>query len=150
MHTYSAGFLKCIHGGGSLSFSSVEVRITGVSRFLGQPNVFFVFFFFLNDPPTTEFYPLPLHAPLPISRAVPAARPQPGGDVAHHQPAAGGRRVFHAPARARPRRDSGGTPRSRRRARRVGLDVRRQARDRKSTRLNSSHSQISYAVFCLK
>src|SRR2546430_10194154 len=27
---------------------------------------------------------------------------------------------------------------------------RRQGRDRKSTRLNSSHSQISYAVFCLK
>src|SRR2546430_11998903 len=25
-----------------------------------------------------------------------------------------------------------------------------QQRDRKSTRLNSSHSQISYAVFCLK
>src|SRR2546427_7046593 len=25
-----------------------------------------------------------------------------------------------------------------------------QPRDRKSTRLNSSHSQISYAVFCLK
>src|SRR2546430_13729316 len=25
-----------------------------------------------------------------------------------------------------------------------------QERDRKSTRLNSSHSQISYAVFCLK
>src|SRR2546430_9555296 len=31
------------------------------------------------------------------------------------------------------------------------LDGRRQGnRDRKSTRLNSSHSQISYAVFCLK
>src|SRR2546430_10409124 len=29
---------------------------------------------------------------------------------------------------------------------RVGTDF----RDRKSTRLNSSHSQISYAVFCLK
>src|SRR2546430_12471816 len=29
---------------------------------------------------------------------------------------------------------------------RIGLGV----RDRKSTRLNSSHSQISYAVFCLK
>src|SRR5205085_12339375 len=29
-----------------------------------------------------------------------------------------------------------------------GLDGK--ARDRKSTRLNSSHSQISYAVFCLK
>src|SRR2546430_9090166 len=26
----------------------------------------------------------------------------------------------------------------------------RNAKDRKSTRLNSSHSQISYAVFCLK
>src|SRR2546430_8748273 len=31
-----------------------------------------------------------------------------------------------------------------------GLDVQREDRDRKSTRLNSSHSQISYAVFCLK
>src|SRR2546429_4598188 len=29
-------------------------------------------------------------------------------------------------------------------------DVRRAARDRKSTRLNSSHGYISYAVFCLK
>src|SRR5688572_32742627 len=28
--------------------------------------------------------------------------------------------------------------------------VRELMRDRKSTRLNSSHSQISYAVFCLK
>src|SRR5206468_12533091 len=33
-----------------------------------------------------------------------------------------------------------------------GLDrgARHTARDRKSTRLNSSHDQISYAVFCLK
>src|SRR2546427_7310870 len=30
------------------------------------------------------------------------------------------------------------------------LDLRGNAVDRKSTRLNSSHSQISYAVFCLK
>src|SRR5256886_3732462 len=30
------------------------------------------------------------------------------------------------------------------------LDAWRRAGDRKSTRLNSSHSQISYAVFCLK
>src|SRR2546430_9571359 len=29
-------------------------------------------------------------------------------------------------------------------------EVGRNAEDRKSTRLNSSHSQISYAVFCLK
>src|SRR2546430_13600086 len=28
--------------------------------------------------------------------------------------------------------------------------ARRETEDRKSTRLNSSHSQISYAVFCLK
>src|SRR3712207_7099023 len=33
------------------------------------------------------------------------------------------------------------------RARRV---LREQVRDRKSTRLNSSHANISYAVFCLK
>src|SRR2546430_11768391 len=35
----------------------------------------------------------------------------------------------------------------------VGIDYISQAQsdaDRKSTRLNSSHSQISYAVFCLK
>src|SRR2546430_9691688 len=31
----------------------------------------------------------------------------------------------------------------------VGYDVGANRRDRKSTRLNSSHSQISYAVFCL-
>src|SRR2546427_7925432 len=31
-----------------------------------------------------------------------------------------------------------------------GVDSEHFARDRKSTRLNSSHSQISYAVFCLK
>src|SRR2546430_11099804 len=33
---------------------------------------------------------------------------------------------------------------------RVGVPHDRQQADRKSTRLNSSHSQISYAVFCLK
>src|SRR5205085_8808463 len=43
--------------------------------------------------------------------------------------------------RAGDRRQAG-----RRRGRRVGGD----REDRKSTRLNSSHSQISYAVFCLK
>src|SRR5688572_16670594 len=31
----------------------------------------------------------------------------------------------------------------------AGLEI-KQGEDRKSTRLNSSHSQISYAVFCLK
>src|SRR2546430_4281285 len=38
----------------------------------------------------------------------------------------------------------------RREALRPVLDVIERASDRKSTRLNSSHSQISYAVFCLK
>src|SRR2546430_13400849 len=33
---------------------------------------------------------------------------------------------------------------------RRGLAVGLASRDRKSTRLNSSHSQISYAVFCFK
>src|SRR3712207_7328384 len=32
----------------------------------------------------------------------------------------------------------------------TGRQILRQARDRKSTRLNSSHANISYAVFCLK
>src|SRR2546430_7813547 len=32
----------------------------------------------------------------------------------------------------------------------AGVEPDREPRDRKSTRLNSSHSQISYAVFCLK
>src|SRR5439155_22342024 len=36
------------------------------------------------------------------------------------------------------------------RARRQARPLRRRARDRKSTRLNSSHVAISYAVFCLK
>src|SRR2546427_7396512 len=34
--------------------------------------------------------------------------------------------------------------------RELGLDLSILHGDRKSTRLNSSHSQISYAVFCLK
>src|SRR3712207_7050249 len=44
---------------------------------------------------------------------------------------------FVAPSRRRPARERTG---ARRRA----------AQDRKSTRLNSSHANISYAVFCLK
>src|SRR3712207_8225672 len=55
-----------------------------------------------------------------------------------------------ARARRRPRRTAhGGRPRRhvRRRLRQRDAAVRR---DRKSTRLNSSHANISYAVFCLK
>src|SRR2546430_9980140 len=57
----------------------------------------------------------------------------------------------------RRRRAGTSTHRARRRAGRDDADALRDrprrapgARDRKSTRLNSSHSQISYAVFCLK
>src|SRR2546427_1810157 len=40
--------------------------------------------------------------------------------------------------------------RMRSRAKRPAMSSGRASVDRKSTRLNSSHSQISYAVFCLK
>src|SRR2546430_13211658 len=73
-----------------------------------------ILFFFLNDPPTPEIYPLPLHDPLPI----PARWPRATATITSSVRAS-------SPPRAK-------------------------ARDRKSTRLNSSHSQISYAVFCLK
>src|SRR3712207_6851832 len=55
---------------------------------------------------------------------------------AHVRPAARGRRRAAADGVA----DAGARPRARRAAQ----------PDRKSTRLNSSHANISYAVFCLK
>src|SRR5256885_11832268 len=48
-----------------------------------------------------------------------------------------------------PRRDLG-SRRPRRRGAARGRDRRSPRQDRKSTRLNSSHLVISYAVFCLK
>src|SRR2546430_9677051 len=49
---------------------------------------------------------------------------------------------------------SAGNPTSERRTIHLGIDLFAEQgttlQDRKSTRLNSSHSQISYAVFCLK
>src|SRR2546430_17463128 len=48
-----------------------------------------------------------------------------------------------------PRARGGRLPLSRVLSRRARL-LPRNRQDRKSTRLNSSHSQISYAVFCLK
>src|SRR5256886_11676368 len=63
--------------------------------------------------------------------------------------------LFRSVLRARSRDELQGLPpesRRARRARRRGDGNRGATRrqDRKSTRLNSSHSQISYAVFCLK
>src|SRR2546430_6771724 len=82
----------------------------------------FFFFFFFNDTATTEIYTLSLHDALPICR----------------------RRGPHRGAGAQARRIAGHILLCR------GRFLRYLLVDRKSTRLNSSHSQISYAVFCLK
>src|SRR5438874_8196051 len=83
------------------------------------------YIFFFNDTATTEIYTLSLHDALPIlSFAVCAAPPLAGGP----SPLAD---VASQPVGAASEPDQ-------------------PARDRKSTRLNSSHVEISYAVFCLK
>src|SRR2546429_5861360 len=89
-------------------------------------------FFFFNDTATTEIYTLSLHDALPISF--------PGGGELFRDPwGPGGQH----PARTGPAR-AGADPAGDRGAPAVC------AQDRKSTRLNSSHGYISYAVFCLK
>src|SRR5207249_11828673 len=77
---------------------------------------FLCFFFFFNDPATTEIYTLSLHDALPIF-AEAAGMP-----YVNHRWLGGLLTNFQT----------------------ISL------RDRKSTRLNSSHVSISYAVFCLK
>src|SRR3712207_9395735 len=84
--------------------------------------VFFVF----NDTATTEIYTLSLHDALPIyleGEPVHAAHVQRDGGGLHDRPPGPG--VGHPEQHL------------------VQLD-------RKSTRLNSSHANISYAVFCLQ
>src|SRR2546430_11444894 len=96
-------------------------------------------FFFFNDTATTEIYTLSLHDALPIlpswgqrsdtlqariSRNIPTSSRNPSSVFENS--------VFVASVIATPEYA-------------IGCDL-----DRKSTRLNSSHSQISYAVFCLK
>src|SRR2546430_10197698 len=111
-------------------------------------NVTSCLFFFLNAPAPTEIYPLPLHDALPISEQTP--RP-PGG--ATRSAAEDTSISVRFASRQCPRVVGGARPRQR-----GAGNLRRQQpsshqqlrRDRKSTRLNSSHSQISYAVFCLK
>src|SRR3712207_7818047 len=56
--------------------------------------------------------------------------------------------VLHQPGGEVPAEDHGGEPGGREVG--VGAAGRGPAQDRKSTRLNSSHANISYAVFCLK
>src|SRR3712207_6891762 len=92
--------------------------------------------FFFNDTATTEIYTLSLHDALPISSARAMRR-------------------WFGPTASAPRSSGVATPYQRHVVN--GADPALQAymadhgaRDRKSTRLNSSHANISYAVFCLK
>src|SRR2546421_8071114 len=87
-------------------------------------------FFFFNDTATTEIYTLSLHDALPISQ----------GDRSRRRY----RRLQHVSRLLSRRQIDGGGAGEPERKRAAG------DRDRKSTRLNSSHDQISYAVFCLK
>src|SRR2546421_10340570 len=84
------------------------------------------FFFFFNDTATTEIYTLSLHDALPISCDSPIGKvliavERASAAFADHVIVAN--HIWHQKLLSR---------------------------DRKSTRLNSSHDQISYAVFCLK
>src|SRR3712207_7671860 len=93
------------------------------------------YFFFFNDTATTEIYTLSLHDALPIfSRRSETMMSQlwerlPNG---FECPGTVAVRVLEKLIPALP-----SPPMAR-------------SRDRKSTRLNSSHANISYAVFCLK
>src|SRR2546429_3144463 len=82
-------------------------------------------FFFFNDTATTEIYTLSLHDALPICRA-------------RYRGCSIGRTT---------RRRHWATPTS---PPNTSCWAWWRRRDRKSTRLNSSHGYISYAVFCLK
>src|SRR2546430_10077167 len=105
-------------------------------------------FFFFNDTATTEIYTLSLHDALPISRDARL--------VQLHLQVADGERpeaphavlrdaVIHHVDAFDPERGDGVHVGDHFEAGPLGPRL-----DRKSTRLNSSHSQISYAVFCLK
>src|SRR5690348_18051260 len=98
-----------------------------------------VFSFFFTPPATTEIYTLSLHDAF---RSLLRSVPRSGGISAQVGRSArlsdGSRQRRGSNARSA-RRHRGG------RRRRDG-----QTRDRKSTRLNSSHPSISYAVFCMQ
>src|SRR3712207_7070295 len=90
------------------------------SNYASELVLFFLFFF--NDTATTEIYTLSLHDALPICRRAQSA-------LTYSYPSTPAGLANHLPGR---------------------FLFRTASRDRKSTRLNSSHANISYAVFCLK
>src|SRR5438067_5749943 len=85
------------------------------------------------DTPRSEIYTLSLHDALPISD-LPGSE-NPNGVAGFDQSLCNGKRRLHFPCLLH---------------RSVPGDRHGEIRDRKSTRLNSSHVSISYAVFCLK
>src|SRR3712207_8624835 len=94
-------------------------------------------FFFFKAPATAEITTLSLHDALPICPAglLPGGFDPPLQLLGAHLVAQGAQ----VPGDATQLGDH-----------RVGDEVRVDLVDRKSTRLNSSHANISYAVFCLK
>src|SRR3712207_8179993 len=90
-------------------------------------------FFFFNDTATTEIYTLSLHDALPIFASSPLSL------VNYATREITCKIVYYGPGR------SGKTTNLHYIYGQVPDD-----RDRKSTRLNSSHANISYAVFCLQ
>src|SRR5439155_26529862 len=97
------------------------------------------YLFFFNDTPTSDIYTLSLHDALPICEGAAARcerRPSSCRRSKRETLRCSTRPIVNAPRRGS---SLGCTMRSR-----------GEARDRKSTRLNSSHVAISYAVFCLK
>src|SRR2546429_9796019 len=92
-----------------------------------------LFCFFFNDTATTEIYTLSPHDALPIYVAGARRGPTPAGLRQRCQSSVG------AFGRTPPRD-----------CHPAGNGRFTQTEDRKSTRLNSSHGYISYAVFCLK
>src|SRR3712207_6971741 len=94
-----------------------------------------LFFFFFNDTATTEIYTLSLHDALPIYVRRPGRLRRLCGIRSRAADPAGGCRSRRCDLRG---------------VHAAGMSRAEGVRDRKSTRLNSSHANISYAVFCLK
>src|SRR3712207_7398899 len=98
--------------------------------------MYIMLIFFFNDTATTEIYTLSLHDALPIFGVERRARPAAGHLDFNCPPELAGLHVMVVEGEE----DS----------RDLIRQVLEKCGDRKSTRLNSSHANISYAVFCLE